>query len=171
MKPSALIKDDDAVSPVIGVILMVAITVILAAVIASFVLGLGDTQGDVQPNSSFDVDYTEGDSSTADEIEFTLSDGDTVLVEDLDIRGTLDSSSADVNERLLEIDGSSSGASVDTVSGTGGLTVTSGERVDVAQGFVMSATSSADWSEYDITLVWTGGDEDATLVEDRGPDA
>lgn len=34
--------DDDAVSPVIGVILMVAITVILAAVIRMFVLGLGD---------------------------------------------------------------------------------------------------------------------------------
>jgi len=34
--------DDRGVSPVIGVILMVAITVILAAVIASFVLGFGD---------------------------------------------------------------------------------------------------------------------------------
>ena len=33
-------KDEDAVSPVIGVILMVAITVILAAVIASFVFGM-----------------------------------------------------------------------------------------------------------------------------------
>lgn len=34
--------DEDGVSPVIGVILMVAITVILAAVIGTFVLGLGD---------------------------------------------------------------------------------------------------------------------------------
>lgn len=34
-------KDDEAVSPVIGVILMVAITVILAAVIAAFVFGMG----------------------------------------------------------------------------------------------------------------------------------
>lgn len=33
-------KKDDAVSPVIGVILMVAITVILAAVIAAFVFGM-----------------------------------------------------------------------------------------------------------------------------------
>ena len=33
-------KRDDAVSPVIGVILMVAITVILAAVIATFVFGM-----------------------------------------------------------------------------------------------------------------------------------
>jgi flagellin-like protein len=36
-------KDEKGVSPVIGVILMVAITVILAAVIASFVFGLAGT--------------------------------------------------------------------------------------------------------------------------------
>ncbi|RLI77615.1 type IV pilin [Archaeoglobales archaeon] len=36
-------KDEKAVSPVIGVILMVAITVILAAVIASFVFGMGSS--------------------------------------------------------------------------------------------------------------------------------
>jgi len=33
-------RNDEAVSPVIGVILMVAITVILAAVIAAFVFGM-----------------------------------------------------------------------------------------------------------------------------------
>ena len=34
-------KNDDAVSPVVGVILMVAITVVLAAIIAAFVFGMG----------------------------------------------------------------------------------------------------------------------------------
>jgi archaeal type IV pilus assembly protein PilA len=39
------VRNDDAVSPVIGVILMVAIVVILAAVIAAFVFGMaGSTQ-------------------------------------------------------------------------------------------------------------------------------
>ena len=42
-------KRDDAVSPVIGVILMVAITVILAAVIAAFVFGMA---GNVQKTKS-----------------------------------------------------------------------------------------------------------------------
>ncbi|MCU4972921.1 type IV pilin N-terminal domain-containing protein [Halobacteria archaeon AArc-m2/3/4] len=37
-------EEERAVSPVIGVILMVAITVILAAVIAAFVLDLGQSQ-------------------------------------------------------------------------------------------------------------------------------
>ena len=46
MKASNLFNAEDrAVSPVIGVILMVAITVILAAVIGTFVLGLGDQIG------------------------------------------------------------------------------------------------------------------------------
>ena len=55
-----LIHDDDAVSPVIGVILMVAITVILAAVIASFVLGLGDSAGDAAPQVSTECNLGSG---------------------------------------------------------------------------------------------------------------
>jgi len=49
--------DDRGVSPVIGVILMVAITVILAAVIASFVLGFGDS---VQSNAQAGVTVDDG---------------------------------------------------------------------------------------------------------------
>jgi len=41
--------DETGVSPVVGVILMVAITVILAAVTGSFALGLGDTTGTTPP--------------------------------------------------------------------------------------------------------------------------
>ena len=40
-KSNQFLREEDAVSPVIGVILMVAITVILAAVIAAFVFGMG----------------------------------------------------------------------------------------------------------------------------------
>ncbi len=40
-KANQFLKEEDAVSPVIGVILMVAITVTLAAVIAAFVFGMG----------------------------------------------------------------------------------------------------------------------------------
>jgi flagellin-like protein len=67
-----LFDDDRGVSPVIGVILMVAITVILAAVIAAFVLGLGDTSSPA-PQTSFDFDY---DNST-DNLTVTVGSGDT----------------------------------------------------------------------------------------------
>ena len=45
-----LFKNNDAVSPVIGVILMVAITVILAAAIGSSVFGQGTTKSAPQAN-------------------------------------------------------------------------------------------------------------------------
>jgi len=53
--------DDRAVSPVIGVILMVAITVILAAVIGSFVLGLTDNVTDTPPNAQITFEFDSGD--------------------------------------------------------------------------------------------------------------
>jgi flagellin-like protein len=64
MKLKALFEDDGAVSPVIGVILMVAITVILAAVIGTFVLGLGDRVSEASPNSQFTFEYSQdGDTN------------------------------------------------------------------------------------------------------------
>lgn len=51
---------DRAVSPVIGVILMVAITVILAAVISAFVLNLGDDMGD-EATAAVSFDETNGE--------------------------------------------------------------------------------------------------------------
>ncbi|PSP38038.1 hypothetical protein BRC71_08710 [Halobacteriales archaeon QH_7_65_31] len=56
MNIKELFNDDSAVSPVIGVILMVAITVILAAVIGTFVLGLGSNVQSV-PSAQFTFDY------------------------------------------------------------------------------------------------------------------
>jgi flagellin-like protein len=56
-----LFDDDRGVSPVIGVILMVAITVILAAVIAAFVLGLGGSSNQA-PQVTWD--YEETNSTT-----------------------------------------------------------------------------------------------------------
>ncbi|WP_436934418.1 type IV pilin [Halovenus marina] len=60
MNLNELFHDDDAVSPVIGVILMVAITVILAAVIATFVLGLGEQVSQTAPQASFSFDVDDG---------------------------------------------------------------------------------------------------------------
>jgi flagellin-like protein len=60
MNIKQLFHDEDAVSPVIGVILMVAITVILAAVIGTFVLGLGDQVQSSAPNANFQFEYDGG---------------------------------------------------------------------------------------------------------------
>jgi len=64
-------EEERAVSPVIGVILMVAITVILAAVIAAFVLELGQSTG---ANASAGLDFTEDSSNPETEVTITSID-------------------------------------------------------------------------------------------------
>jgi flagellin-like protein len=61
-----LFADDNerGVSPVIGVILMVAITVILAAVIGAFVLGLGDQVSETAPTATIDYEFDNADGVT-----------------------------------------------------------------------------------------------------------
>ena len=84
MKLTNLFNDSDdsrAVSPVIGVILMVAITVILAAVIGTFVLGLGD-QVESAPQASFNFDLNED----TNEVEITHRGGDTIDISEIEVR-------------------------------------------------------------------------------------
>jgi flagellin-like protein len=80
-----LISEKRAVSPVIGVILMVAITVILAAVIGTFVLGLGDQVGDTAPQAQFTFDQT-GDAGTSGAVvNITHDGGDSIDSADLNV--------------------------------------------------------------------------------------
>jgi flagellin-like protein len=74
-----LFTDRRAVSPVIGVILMVAISVILAAVVGAFVIGIGTGAGNPVPQASFE--FTE-DGST-DTLTIVHAGGDTVEGADL----------------------------------------------------------------------------------------
>jgi len=79
MNFKVLFSDDRAVSPVIGVILMVAITVILAAVIGTFVLGLGDQVQQTTPQASFGFDTEDtGSDGTPDIVTATHESGDTI---------------------------------------------------------------------------------------------
>lgn len=81
-------RDDRAVSPVIGVILMVAITVILAAVIGTMVLGMTDNVGQnvqagasVQVNSNDQIVVTWTSNQNAGELSVAaenVSDGTAV---------------------------------------------------------------------------------------------
>jgi len=52
----SIFDDDTGVSPVIGVILMVAVTVIIAAVIGSSVLGMADSASETPPQASLSIE-------------------------------------------------------------------------------------------------------------------
>jgi len=95
MEFKQLLDDDQAVSPVIGVILMVAITVILAAVIGTFVLGLGDQVESTTPQASFGFEagttniQNEGSGYTeVKTMEITHESGDTI--DDADLKVSVD---------------------------------------------------------------------------------
>lgn len=148
MQPKALFTDEDAVSPVIGVILMVAITVILAAVIASFVLGLGDTAAQSTPQASFTFEYESGGPVT-----ITHDGGDTIEAQELYVRGAK-GSGADIDKSWDEIDGDTEPSS------------------EISAGNSVEITGSVD-GEYDLRVVYESqeGDNSATLAQDSGPDA
>jgi len=78
MDINQLLSDEDAVSPVIGVILMVAITVILAAVIGTFVLGLGDQVQSSAPNANFQFEYDDNGNGFGDGTDSNNDDSMTI---------------------------------------------------------------------------------------------
>jgi len=90
MQLNTLLTEDRAVSPVIGVILMVAITVILAAVIGTFVLGLGDQVSDNAPQASFTFEFADSggfDGGTGDYVNITHDGGETLENSTLEVQG------------------------------------------------------------------------------------
>lgn len=125
-----VLSDERGVSPVIGVILMVAITVILAAVIGSFVFTMG-AHHDPPPSTRIDVDvsgetlliaHDSGDSLSAKSVQVVI-DGTAVDSSALSAAGDDDRYTA--GEQIYE--GSASNAktvSVIWVSQTTGQSVT-----------------------------------------------
>ena len=163
MRLRKLLHDDEAVSPVIGVILMVAITVILAAVIASFVLGLGSNTT-VAPQASFTFDY-DSDATADGNLTITHDGGKSVRADAVYLRG---SGFEETGEKWLDIaDGPYSESSAfATASGEkeGKSAIVSGDRV------VVTGVSDGD---YEISVNWEApnGDTTSTLADDKGPQA
>jgi flagellin-like protein len=163
MRLQRLLDDDDAVSPVIGVILMVAITVILAAVIASFVLGLGDRAGNVSPQASFSSDYdeTSGYGGWSGNLTITHNSGDSVVSDQVFLRGS-GFDDAGGNQTWAGYQENSSVVSSVSGSTEGSPAVAAGDRIEIG----------AD-SNYRVRIVWESaeGDSSNTFVETSGPNA
>ncbi len=99
MKLNELFTDDRAVSPVVGVALLIAITVILAAVIGGVVLGLGtggvDTpQAQLQFNdNTAELTHNGGEPLPEDQIKIVVegnADDELTLNDDLTAGGSVD---------------------------------------------------------------------------------
>ena len=128
MQLKRLLTDDDAVSPVIGVILMVAITVILAAVIGTFVLGLGKNVQQTSPTASISFDQ-QGEGPNA-EVKISHDSGDTLNEDNIDIK----------------VNGDSKTNKVDNWGGDGDKSITAGESVSVGGSLGNGATVKVIWT-------------------------
>jgi flagellin-like protein len=154
-----LFDDDRGVSPVIGVILMVAITVILAAVIAAFVLGLGDTNSST-PNVTWEYDYN-GSSSNAT-VEVTMTGGDSFDPARVSVTGErLEGSSPSTGSNTL-----GEGDSVDNALSD---TVTAGDSFVVA--LTEPSSNAPDDFELDLIFESEDGGTSSTIGGTTGPDA
>jgi flagellin-like protein len=143
--------DGRAVSPVIGVILMVAITVILAAVIGTFVLGIGGEITESPPNSNIDFAF-DGDA-TAVGSPCDLTDGGTPGVLTITHEGG-DTIDAD----RVELTTAGGTADWPDCSSTG-TTISAGDSADV----------DVD-DDGTLRVVWTaeGGGQSSTLATWNG---
>ena len=80
-------REDEAVSPVVGVMLMLVVTIIIAAVVSGFSSGIVDTT-EKSPTVSYEFTIKAGDTGTKSDgypIELRVLAGDTVPSEDLQI--------------------------------------------------------------------------------------
>jgi len=146
MEIKQLFSDDSAVSPVIGVILMVAITVILAAVIGSFVLNLGGSLQQSAPQASFGFDYENGPYN----VTITHETGDSIEADRLKTTGHQYSTTEWVNTSELS----------------------SGDTVSAGTSAVFN-NSDDPWDGETVRVVWESenGENSATLSTSTAPSA
>ena len=150
-----LFTEDRGVSPVIGVILMVAITVILAAVIGAFVLGLGDQASQNSPSASIGFAF-EG----SENVTLSHDGGDNIQTSEIEVRvgGTTVFNDSSVT------DDDNEGNNV-----WGGETIRTGDSLELIN--LESQGVEADTSGETVRVIWNNpsGGSSNTIADRRWP--
>ena len=153
---ASAIEDQSTASPVIGVILLLAITVVLGGLIGTFVLGLGDRANRL-PTAQFAVEFSPGDDGYHDDddwINVTHEGGDAL----------------DPDRVHIVVDGED----VEGVAGHWSDPVTAGDTLTITEA------TSPDHATVDridgadrVLVVWEHPQIDRTIVlaETAGPNA
>ena len=134
-----LFTQERAVSPVIGVILMVAITVILAAVIGAFVLGLASDVSESAPTAQISFEYDSG----ADEVTLVHEGGSSFSVDNVRLTGTGGTDD--------DLSGSNWDGTVSAGDSTGGVDI------------------SAENEGNTLRLIWQGSSSSSTIARSTVP--
>jgi flagellin-like protein len=102
MNPRTVLTDDDAVSPVIGVVLMVAITVTLVGLIGPVVLDVSSEMSSSPPRASFEFTYTSTPAVTITHVGGAALDGQYLDVTGLNTSVDLSGQTYRVGDTLLD---------------------------------------------------------------------
>jgi len=149
MRVRVLFAEEEAVSPVIAVILMVAITVILAAVIGAFALSFSENES-IAPQVTFKYTYDSEAGPNAGELTVRHFAGDTFESDRVRLRGTgLDS--GDLGKTWTELDTS----------------ISSNTNVQTGSRITVGVTDRG----FEAELVWESddGEESSIISRNSGP--
>lgn len=133
--------DDRAISPVIGVILMISLAVLIASMIGGFTLGMGDNLRAHAPDSEFTFDY----NANGGTISITHDGGQPFTAEN-------------TQSLLIRQTGSTTASEVWVDGTTGAFPVTAGDQITPT--FTLA---SGD----EIRVVWISADGESTDTLDR----
>ncbi|WP_324756169.1 type IV pilin N-terminal domain-containing protein [Haloarcula montana] len=156
--------NERGVSTVIGVVLMVAIVVILAAVVGTFVLNIGQQQPQNAPQTAIVADYSKETSPNGEYLNLSVGSGETLQRNELSVTvsDVKDSSGNDV---------SLTGNPIQTQAPT---EISSGTEISInAKQFSgVGSGEHLDLSEATLRIVWepATSEETNTYVIYRWPD-
>jgi flagellin-like protein len=155
-------ETDRGVSPVIGVILMVAITVILAAVIGTFVLDIGGSLSQSAPSATFEAEQPTSDTmaalanSDSEIVNITYTGGEEVLLENINV--TINGEQA-YEQSDPGANGNSNG--VVTYKGSGPLQITN----SISLTSYGSSVGSSDLQPGDtVRIIWDSGEGSSQIL-------
>jgi len=134
---------------------MVAITVILAAVIATFVLGLGEQVSDTTPNANFQADFNSSTAnySEGDEVlTITHQTGDALDPGEIRIGGAVDDSLGGLASTWADSDGE----------------IRAGDTLPISAGNFSDYSGTMTGNDFidagdEITIIFDSGDSSSIL--------
>ena len=133
MKADVILKKkEDAVSPVIGVMLMLVVTIVIAAVVAAFAGGLG-SDVEMAPTAALDIDVT-----SDGKVKIESLSGEALITKDITIKVTDTNGNSKGTGNLYSEDGTKGYKGLSFTPGT--TTVVTLSDFSVAKGDYVTVT-------------------------------
>jgi len=145
-----LLTDEDAVSPVIAVILMVAVTIVLSAAVGAFVLDIGNSATDTRPQAKISFGNSTA-AGSSDSVSLEHVGGDELAASALSV--SIDGTVAWENGSITDTSAFTQGAK----NWTG--EVTSGDELVIEE----DASGNID-PGMEIQLIWTKDGQSSILA-------